>query len=145
MCGIKTKEDTKMYLRLLSKREKELFIGLAQHLILADGENSVEEEKMILEYCEEMHIPYEKDSIKMTEKEIIEELAIISTFQAKKIISFELMGLALVDKCYHEKEQEMIQGMNKCLKIDDDFERKCKELIIGYIKLQNEIEKFILE
>lgn len=141
MYRIKTKEETKVYLGLLSEREKELFMGLAQYLISADGENSVEEEKMILAYCEEMQISYENDFTKTTEGEIIEEIEKISTIQAKKIISFELMGLALVDGCYHGKEQEMIRKMNKSLELDENFEEKSRSLIMDYITLQKEMEK----
>lgn len=134
-----------MYLGLLNAREKELFIGLVQHLVLADGENSDEEQKMILSYCEEMHMPYVKEFTQMAEKEIVEELVQISTIQSKKIISFELLGLALVDGRYDAKEQEMLQEMNERFGIADGYGKECEELIADYIELQKKIEKVVLK
>lgn len=134
-----------MYLGLLKAREKELFIELAKHLVLVDGENSKEEQQMISNYCKEMRISYVKESNEVTGEEIITELAQISTIQSKKIISFELLGLALVDGRYDEKEQEMLQKMNEYFGIADDFGRKCEELITGYIKFQKEIAEVVLK
>lgn len=134
-----------MYLGLLSVREKELFIGLARHLILADGDNSKEEEQMLVNYCEEMRISYERKMAEMTDKEIIAELAQISTIQSKKIISFELLGLALVDGHYDREEQKMLQQMNEDFCISEDFGKRCEELIRRYIKLQEEIEEAVLK
>lgn len=145
MYGIEAKEETKMYLGLLNAREKELFLGLAQHLIWVDGENSKEEQQMLLNYCEEMNLPYINEPVQATDEEIIAELIQMSTIQSKKIIIFELLGLALVDGHYDKKEKEMLRVMNEHFGIGDDFGIRCEELIRSYIKLQKEIEEVVLK
>lgn len=132
-----------MYLALLKQNEKENFLKLAVALSSADGNFGEEEHFMISQYCDEMgidnHIPndIEKDFV-------INNIANDSSEQNKKIIIFELLGLAMSDKNFAEAEETLIITLAEKLDLNADYVSSCKEMITKYLELQTQINNYII-
>lgn len=132
-----------MYLALLKQNEKENFLKLAVALSSADGNFGEEEHFMISQYCDEMgidnHIPND------IEKELaVNEIANDSSLQNKKIIIFELLGLAMSDKNFAEAEETLIISLAEKLDLNADYVANCKEMITKYLELQTQINNYII-
>ena len=93
-----------MYLGLLKESQKEMFLELAINLAKSDGDYSEEENAIITSYCQEMQISFEREKKNRSIDELVSEFALLCTAQEKKIIAFEIIGLAMCDNVYHEKE-----------------------------------------
>ena len=132
-----------MYLALLKQNEKENFLKLAVVLSSVDGNFGKEEHFMISQYCDEMgienHIPtdIEKDLV-------INDIANDTTEQNKKIIIFELIGLAMSDKNFDEAEESLIISLADKLDLNADYVASCKAMITKYLELQNQINNYII-
>ena len=132
-----------MYLALLKQNEKENFLKLAVALSSVDGNFGEEEHFMISQYCDEMgidnHIPtdIEKDFV-------INNIANDSSEQNKKIIIFELLGLAMSDKNFAEAEETLIISLAQKLDLNADYVASCKEMITKYLELQTQINNYII-
>ena len=132
-----------MYLALLKQNEKENFLKLAVTLSASDGNFSEEEHFMISQYCDEMGI--DNNIPTNIEKDLIfDEIANNSSLQNKKIIIFELLGLAMSDKKYDKTEEELILTLAKKSGLDAGYVANCKEMITKYLKLQNQINNYII-
>lgn len=133
-----------MYLSLLKENEKELFIGLAYDLASTDGDYSNEEKVIINGYCQEMKIIFdEKNMIKAVE-DIVDEITKKSDDQIKKIIIFELIGLAMVDGNYDENERVLIKQIEEKFMVGNGFADKCEGVISEYIAFQSKINQLVL-
>jgi len=132
-----------MYLALLKQNEKENFLKLAVALSSADGNFGEEEHFMISQYCDEMgldnHIPNDVDK-----DFIVNEIANDSSIQNKKIMIFELLGLAMSDKKFNKSEETLILSFANKLSIDTEYVVNCKEMITKYLELQNQINNYII-
>lgn len=132
-----------MYLALLKQNEKENFLKLAVALSSADGNFGKEEHFMISQYCDEMgldnHIPNDVDK-----DFIVNEIANDSSIQNKKIMIFELLGLAMSDKNFNKSEETLILSFANKLGIDAEYVVNCKEMITKYLELQNQINNYII-
>ncbi len=132
-----------MYLALLKQNEKENFLKLAVALSSADGNFGEEEHFMISQYCDEMgldnHIPNDVDK-----DFIVNEIANDSSIQNKKIMIFELLGLAMSDKKFNKSEETLILSFANKLGIDTEYVVNCKEMITKYLELQNQINNYII-
>ena len=132
-----------MYLALLKQNEKENFLKLAVALSSADGNFGEEEHFMISQYCDEMGIDnqiptdIEKDLV-------INDIANDSSKQNKKIIIFELLGLAMSDKNFAEAEETLIISLAEKLDLNADYVSSCKEMITKYLELQTQINNYII-
>ena len=127
-----------MYLIMLDEKEKEAFLGIAYALTSADGSFSDEEKSMISAYCDEMAIR-DVDSPIRSMDESVEIIRTSSSMQVKKIVIFEIVGLALVDGNYDESERELIVKIEKDFDISAGFSDDCEKLIREYLDLQSNI------
>ncbi|WP_297634629.1 hypothetical protein [uncultured Clostridium sp.] len=91
-----------MFLKELNNDEKRAFANLIYKLAEIDKKLAKNEKKLIKEYLKELEIKEDGFS-KLSYNEIMFVLT-KSTDRKKKIIYFELLGLALVDGNYEEKE-----------------------------------------
>ena len=132
-----------MYLGLLKESQKEMFLELAINLAKSDGDYSEEEHAIITSYCQEMQISFERDKKNRSIDELVSEFALLCTAQEKKIIAFEIIGLAMCDNVYHEKEKTIIEKMRKEFGLGNEFLEKCKTVIKEYIELQKKINGFM--
>lgn len=133
-----------MYLTLLSQKEKEIFMNLAFNLSVADGDFS-EAEKSVLEgYCQEMQCSFDKSLMTKTTEELVEEIAQSSEDKIKRIFVFELIGLAVIDGKYDEREQKVVEKMVKMFALDIGYAQNCENLIKEYIDFQTKINQTVL-
>ena len=133
-----------MYLSILSNEEKKLFLDLAYDLASADGDVGAEEKTMVQHYCEEMDIEW-IPIFPIDRAEIIEKIKNNSTIESKKIIIFELIGLAMADNKYEEAEKNIIMTISSKIDLTMDYVEKCEKIIGEYLLLQGKINSLILE
>lgn len=133
-----------MYLNLLEEKSKKLFLKLAYNLASADGNYSDEEKMMIAEYCREMRIDYIQEETKESVNEIVTKLNSLCGSREKKIIVFEIIGLAMIDNYYDKNERKIIDKMIDTFELGTEFCDKCENVLNDYLSLQNRIEKLVI-
>ena len=132
-----------MYLSILKKEEKKLFLDLAYSLASADGNIADEEKTIIDHYCDEMEIEKQLPTT-VDKSEIVNKLTEVSDMQNKKIIIFELIGLAMADNNYDEAEKEFITEAVSQFELSIDYMESCEKIISEYLSLQAKINNLIL-
>lgn len=132
-----------MFLNLLNEDKKMLFLALANNLAQVDGKFSDEERLMIQSYCKEMEIHFNMETEKDI-KNIISDLGNLCDEKEKKIIIFEVIGLAMVDKKYDSSEKSLIIDMINKFGISSDFAKECESVIIQYLSIQEKINELIM-
>ena len=95
-----------MFLKELDESESIAFINLVKELALVDDSFAKEEQNLINDYLVELHLTEDKVT-KMNYHQVIDKMKTL-TSRKKEIIYFELVGLALVDGQYGEKEVEFL-------------------------------------
>lgn len=133
-----------MYLGLLSKNEKELFLGLAHYVSISDDIIGAEEKEMLKAYCIEMNLPLDYEKPSKPINRIIEEISSVCSDKSKKIIVFELIGLAYSDKNYDETEKQLIINIVESFSLDKNYLQKCEEIVKEYITFQTKINNMVL-
>lgn len=129
-----------MFLCELNKNEAVAFIGLVEELAKIDKEFEKNEKQLIEDYLDELSISKEE----FVAMEVDESLNVLenSTERCKKIIYFELVGLALVDGTFDGVEEELLG------KIANKFGiTKCEERdFLNYFKIvQDSYEATVVE
>lgn len=132
-----------MYLSILKEKEKKMFLDLAYVLSSADGNMADEEKAMIDHYCDEMGIEKHTPSI-VDKSEIVNELAKATDLQSKRIIIFELIGLAIADNSYDETEKQFIIKAVSQFELSKDYMDSCEKIISEYLSFQDKINHLIL-
>ena len=128
-----------MFLAELLENEKKLFWELANELVFVDGQIEDGEIEMMEAYRKELgdeSYLIEKPSCTIgkipASKNVLEE-------KKKKIIYFELLGLAYADKEYVDSEKIMLHDLKKEFHISDADEKDMQEIIEkitdSYLKL----------
>ncbi len=133
-----------MYLTLLDEKEKESFLGLAYNLAAADGNYSDEEKAMIRSYCQEMQFEFDDTKMVKETSELLNAINSGSNTKIKKIIIFELIGLAMADGGYDKDEKELINLAEKQFGIEEGFAKKCEDGLIKYIEFQTALNQIVL-
>ena len=118
-----------MYLALLNKEQKEIFLGLAYNLSNIDGDYSSPEQQMIESYCGEMNIEYSDSIAKVELNTIMENINKIFDNKSIKIVLFELIGLAMVDNNYDETEHAFLNSIQNLFSVDSEFMSKAENYI----------------
>ena len=104
-----------MFLNELNKNEGIAFMQLVKELASADNVFAKEEKNLYNDYLEELNI--KENEILDTDLNPICETLKDSSERIKNIIYFELIGLALIDGEYDEKEVEFLEEIGKNLEI----------------------------
>ncbi|MDH2336000.1 hypothetical protein QTH19_07235 [Clostridium perfringens] len=133
-----------MYLSMLNEKQKELFLGFAYHLVVSDGIYSPEEKALMNSYCYEMQIDLEPNKFIKPLDNILEEINIECRTKEKKIIIFEVIGLAMSDSSFDKEERELIHDAVIRFNLEADFDIKCEGAICEYIEFQNRLNEMIL-
>ena len=107
-----------MFLNELNEKEAVAFINLVNQFANVDEVFAKEEKELIKEYLEELNIDKEKVG-SLEYDEVMNELKSL-TNRKKSIIYFELVGLALVDGEYGEKEVDFLDKIAVSLDIRRD-------------------------
>lgn len=134
-----------MYLGGLNSTEKKMFLGLVVEMAMVDGVYSEEEKAIIYAYCQEMQVEFEKEYEKQSVDEILSFIKVNSSCITKKIFVFELVGVALTDGTYDEREKALVLRMCQEFGIDVEFITQSENVIKEYISFQKRINQIVLE
>ena len=156
-----------MFLGMIGNQCRKDFLELAIELCMADGNFADDEREMLRQYgvevgvvgtesAEVMMNRYEKA---ITEKEnngedsckrdfrihtLIERIKDNSDERERKIILFELLGLAYADDNFAEEEKKFIREAKEVFGIEDEFVEKAMLLLEQYMELQEKITGYVL-
>lgn len=133
-----------MYLIVLNEKQKELFLELAYQLALIDNDFSEKEQVMLDSYCNEMRIGVPEVIHAGSIDRIIKTMRNECTTLEKKIMFFEILGLALVDGNYDDSERKIIEEIMKAFEIDESFAREGESILKEYIEIQNKMNALVL-
>lgn len=95
-----------MLLLKLQSKEKFAFLELAHHISLIDGDYSVKEKDLIIEFCAQMGI--EDKSFDDESFDLNENLSHFKSMKSKKIAIMSLMILVHIDDKYDIHEYKLI-------------------------------------
>lgn len=134
-----------MFLKEFNKDESKAFINLVNQFATVDNKFVKEEEKLIKEYKSELNLEEEGDLV-LDYDEVISILR-RSSERIKKIVYFELVGLALIDGNYEDIEVDFLDkiaidlDINRAIKIEFanffyNF-KESSELSLAEIKAKN--------
>ncbi|MCE5220715.1 MAG: hypothetical protein LLF98_05460 [Clostridium sp.] len=104
-----------MFLNELSKSEGIAFMQLVRDLVNSDNTFAKEEKNLYNDYLEELNI--KENEISDINLNSVYETLKNSSERNKNIIYFELIGLALIDGEYDEKEVDFLEEIGKNLDI----------------------------
>lgn len=118
-----------MLLNELTPAEKKAFWNIANVLASVDG-NAPEEESILKQYSEEMGTGF--DLIDPVGIDITAELNSVSTgsFKSRKIMYFELFGVAYADTQFDEREKKILDDACAVLEIPDDVRKVLEDSVI---------------
>ena len=135
-----------MYLMNLSEKVKKSFLELAYLVAVADN-NFSDEEKIVMEaYKNELQIDYDfqnMDNINLDS--VIQSICLNANEAEKKIIVFEIIGLAMTDNLYDDNERKTVKQINEAFQMDAAYPSKCESLIEKYVELQTQIDALVIE
>ncbi len=133
-----------MFLSKLNSKEKDVFCKLANYVACIDG--IVEEELESLDlYNTEMGTNYHfKEDVDFSISDLIKELD-QSTKEIKKIISFEIIGLANADTNYSQNERKAVDEICLNLEISKDTQKKMEEIVIRLLSTYKETAELLKE
>ena len=134
-----------MFLNSLNPTEKENFMKLAVAVIKDDGAVEESEKQILSVYSNEIQIPVCNFEGQGDIDKIIEEFAMNSTVQTKRIVFLELLALAFADGNYAAEEKALVQQLANIFKIDRTFIEQAINLedayMSAYMSLVNLVEK----
>lgn len=133
-----------MYLANLCDESKKLFLDMAYKMVFVDGEYSDSEKVMMNAYCYEMTIAADEINENISIEELVHKMNSVCLEQEKKVIVFELIGLAMADSNYDAKERELIEQLRCEFGLKQEFCTECEKMIDAYLKLQLSIDKVVI-
>ena len=127
-----------MLLDELTPEEKKAFWNIANVLASADG-RALEEESILEQYNEEMGTGFEyPDASQIDIKNELESIR-ASSSKNRKIVYFELYGVAYADTSFDDREKKILDEVCLALSITDDvretLESSVKTIFDTYRKL----------
>ena len=133
-----------MYLNLLTDDQKYLFLDLALITANADSKEDDEELSVISEYCNEMNISFDRTESSMPLNQLLERITLVTDMTQRKIIVFELTGLAMADSSFCDNEKKIIKLASIYFQLDDSFTEQCETLIKVYLNIQDRLNNLII-
>lgn len=122
-----------MFLNELNKKEAIDFIKIVETLAKIDYTFAQSEKELLSEYIEELSLTNE--TIESLDFESSVKELVSSTDRIRNIIYFELVGLALADGSYDEKEVEFLNN----LAVQFNISTKKQKEFIDYFKIVKEV------
>lgn len=133
-----------MYLSLLSTEQKKLFLSLAYNLAAADGDFSDTERQVIKSYSMEMDMEIKMEDFDTDMNRVLSNINSICSIREKKIIVFEMIGLAMADHNYNCGEREIVRKALSIFGLESNFGDYCVKKLTEYFNLQNDLNTYIL-
>lgn len=133
-----------MFLSLLNTEQKKLFLSLAYNLAMSDG-NFCENERVVMKrYSMEMNMEMNMEDVDKDINRVLSGISDISGVREKKIIIFELVGLAMADYNFDKGEREIVQKALATFGLNHEFGVFCEKKLTEYFNLQEELNAKIL-
>lgn len=133
-----------MYLSLLSTEQKKLFISIAFNLADSDGEFSKNEKQVIESYSKEMEMTIKREEVDTDMNRVISNINAICSVREKKIIVFEMIGLAMADSNYDEGERKIVRDVLSVFGLEHTYADYCEKKLSEYFELQHELNESVL-
>lgn len=131
-----------MFLNQLNKKEKETFMSLSAHMANANKIIADEEKEMIQEYCREMGlVSFDiKDAIPMED--------VLGVFQQsdlhiRKVVLFEILGLAYADGEYENSEDAFVIQFAKAIGLSKETVEEYETLLLEYLGILKKIVQIV--
>lgn len=134
-----------MFLNQLNEDQKELFLELCYHAVMADGNFDQQEMETMPRLCYEMMIPNHMPDTENSLATVLDEILESSSAQEINIIVFELMLLLKSDGNYNDGEKEFIEYVVSTLQLSFLKFENLDTLANRYLLLTNEINDEINE
>ena len=128
-----------MFLNELGEKDKELFLNLCGHAIMADDVVEPEEMEYLALCCHEMEMPNQLPDISESLEDILDGITENSNAYERKIIVFELIRLFKYDNSYDEEEKAFMKPVLTKLGISKEVHDKLEKLADEYTKVYNNI------
>lgn len=132
-----------MFLNSLNPTEKDNFMKLAMAMIKADGIVEDSEKQIMSAYANEMQIAVrdfdEHDEIDRA----IEEFAMNSTTQTKRIVFLELLALAFADGDHAAEEKALMRRLADTFGLDREFIEQAINLEDAYLTVYSSLVNLI--
>lgn len=133
-----------MYLSILTEKEKQLFLNLAYTLAYSDGEFGDEEKLLLDAYCNEMGTTFDRPETAVSLNELLESLKRDIFENNRKVVYFELLGLAVVDGKYSEEEKKVMDTVREIFGLTCEFADQCYDFLQQYLQMQERLTTLLL-
>ena len=100
--------------------------------------------KLLVAYGEELQMTISLDAPQKSLEALATDLNAATDRIQKRIVVFELMGLALVDGTYADEEKAFFKLLGEKLDLRPTFTERCEASIREYMAVQKEIDEVIL-
>lgn len=134
-----------MFLKELSKREKELFLELAVAMSKVDGDAKLSEQEMLDAYTSEMQI--EKVNInefnEVSVDKCLSELAAIASPRSKRSILLEINGLIYADNVRTKEEAELEDKIIKNFSVSQEEYKEAIRLLNEYMQMAYSLYSYV--
>lgn len=131
-----------MFLNQLNQKEKETFMSLSVHVANSNGILADEEKEMIQEYCREMGLDSfnEKDAVPMEDVLTVFKQ---SDLHIRKIVLFEILGLAYADGEYEDTEDDFIIQFATAIGLNKETVEEQETLLVEYLEILKKIVQIV--
>lgn len=131
-----------MFLNQLNQKEKETFMSLSVHVANSNGILADEEKEMIQEYCREMGL----DSFNVKDAVPMEDVLTVfkqSDLHIRKIVLFEILGLAYADGEYEDTEDDFIIQFATAIGLNKETLEEQETLLVEYLEILKKIVQIV--
>lgn len=130
---------------MLDENQKSMFLSLALYLAKIDNDYSLQEQEIIQSYCDEMNIKINQSAEYESVTQLISMIDEACDMITKRIIVFEAIGLALIDRDYSDEEKKIIYLMSSYFGIEDGYLEECELLLREYVVFQNKFNSLVFK
>ena len=132
-----------MFLNQLNEDQKELFLQLCSHAVMADDVFEVDEMESIALFCHEMMIPNHMPDMEEPFDSVLEKINETASAQQKNIMILELILLLKKDGTLDETEKYFLSTVKTELGVSNDKYFALDGLANIYLSLYNELNRTI--
>lgn len=131
-----------MFLNQLNQKEKEMFMSLSVHVANANKIFADEEKEMIQGYCREMGL------VSFDAKDAISMEDVLAAFRQsdlhiRKVVVFEILGLAYADGKYEDSEDDFIRQFAEAIGLSKETVAEYEKLLVEYLGILKKIVQIV--
>jgi len=134
-----------MYLSLLNREQKSLFLELELYMSKVDSNFSEEEKIIINTYCLEMHIDNNNYECTMPLDLVISRIQKEFGDKEKRIVFLELVATIMADNVYHDAEKELLNKLQELLEFDSASTKNVFDIINSIKESYKKCAHFVME